>query len=649
MRLMNIVGIFPGQVDTMVAEAKRLYREAGIDETLLSMSLHRQGGERLEKAMMYKQLLREFKAQLEGTGIKVGVLLQSLIGHRNDAVVEDADWQRAENINGTPLIRGCILSQTLRDYVYDVVKLIAEEGPDSLMIDDDCCLLKWRGAECFCDEHMRRFNAVSTRQFTAEALKTHFKEQGPQDEAVMLFEKLRMDALEDFARLVREAIDSVDPDIPCSCCTPGAEFMSIDRVAKAVAGKNRPLIRLCNANYLEGDAKDFPRVTYKAFALRNLIEGDIDVIDEADTYPHNRYSKAAVALHAKLTVGALNGEVGAKIWLSNIYFQDSYTQRKYDEILGRYRNYYPAIVEIIRTAKATGPITPLPTKASVFKQFHPLAVDAAFYAFDWQRDFIAHYGVPARYARLGEPGIYLVTSDMLRFFDDAEIAEMLSQHVLLDDKAARILIDRGFGDEIGVTFGTEAESVTDGRLCASGSYLPYGFAWDVFPMIPADGAEVVAELIRAPYAKAPEEQLAYVGAAACWWKNAGGGRIGIVREPKGGSFRHPAHRELLIEMLECLNDGPLAVIVECDQNVYARTWVLPDGSTLLAVFNLNFDPMASIDVSTTEPLKSVKLLDENGTWQPVQWDADGVVSRIAHRLETYGVALLRVLTMTAEG
>ncbi len=641
MRLINIVAVFPGQVDFMVSEAKRLFHESGINETLLCMTLHRQGGDRLEKVMLHKQIFRDYREQLQGTGIKVGVLFQTLFGHRNDAVME-AGWPSAENIREIPVIRPCILSQIFRDYVYDVVRLIAEERPDSLMIDDDCRQINGRGLECFCPEHIRRFNEASSQQFTAEALKAHLKDHGPQDEAVMLFEKLRMDSLVEFAHLVRQAIDSVDPAIPCSCCTPGAEFMSIDRVAKAVAGKNRPMIRLCNANYREGDAKAFPQVTYWAFALQNLIEGDIDVIDEADTYPHHRYSKAAIALHAKLTVAALNGEVGAKIWLTNIYTPDSYTQRRYDEILGRYRSYYPAIEALIRSAKATGPITPLPTKEAVFTQFHPLAPEKAFYAFDWQRDRLAHYGVPACYKRMGEPGIYLLTGDMLRFFDDTEISRLLSQRVLLDDKAACILGERGFGEDIGVTFGTNLEAVTDARHCRTGAFLFYGFHENIAPMYPVEGSGVVADLVRALYTNAPDEKLAYMGAAACWWENARGGRVAIIREFEGDSPWHPKKRELLIEMLEHLNGGPLEVIVDCDQNVFARTWALADGSILLAVFNLNFDPLESIALRTAKPLEAVKILSTSGTWQSVRWSADGAATQIACRLETYGVAILQL-------
>ena len=425
---------------------------------------------------------------------------------------------------------------------------------------------------------------------------------------------------------------------------PEGEALSVNRMTLAVAGKNRPMMRLANGGYGEGDAKDFTRMTYWSYAIRNLLDDGIDVIDEADTYPQHRYSKAAVSLHAKLTVAALNEEVGAKLWLTNLSTPDSYTQRKYDEILGRYWNYYPAIQALISTAKATGPVTLLPTKEAVAKQFHPLAPYPfnIYYTFDWFRDHLGHYGIPACYKRMDQPEIYLVTGDMLRFFDDAEVASMLSQRVLLDDMAARILVDRGFGDEIGVTFGTKPEAVTDARDCATGAFLFFGFHAEIYPMHPVAGSKVVAELVRAPYAKAADDTLVRVGAAACCWDNARGGRIAIIRESNASYRNHPMKRNLLIKMLERLNDGPLEVVVECDQNVYARTWTLADGSTMLAAFNLNFDPMESIDLRTAKPLESVQILGADGTWQPIEWSADGPVSQIETRLETYGVAILKL-------
>lgn len=71
MKMINIVGVFPGQVDYMVSEAKRLQREVGINETMLCMTLHRQGGERLEKVMLHKQIFREYQDKLRALELKL--------------------------------------------------------------------------------------------------------------------------------------------------------------------------------------------------------------------------------------------------------------------------------------------------------------------------------------------------------------------------------------------------------------------------------------------------------------------------------------------------------------------------------------------------------------------------------------------------
>lgn len=80
MRFINVVGLFPGRLDYMVSEAKRLQKESGLNEVALCLTLHPEGFPAIEKPIFYVKLFREYKKALEGTGIHVGILLQSLIG-----------------------------------------------------------------------------------------------------------------------------------------------------------------------------------------------------------------------------------------------------------------------------------------------------------------------------------------------------------------------------------------------------------------------------------------------------------------------------------------------------------------------------------------------------------------------------------------
>ena len=56
MRFVNIVPVFPENVDYMVSEAKRLYEECGIDEPTLCMTLHP------EAAPYCGEMLKELRA-----------------------------------------------------------------------------------------------------------------------------------------------------------------------------------------------------------------------------------------------------------------------------------------------------------------------------------------------------------------------------------------------------------------------------------------------------------------------------------------------------------------------------------------------------------------------------------------------------------
>lgn len=43
MRFINVVGLFPGRLDYMVSEAKRLQKESGLNEVALCLTLHPEG------------------------------------------------------------------------------------------------------------------------------------------------------------------------------------------------------------------------------------------------------------------------------------------------------------------------------------------------------------------------------------------------------------------------------------------------------------------------------------------------------------------------------------------------------------------------------------------------------------------------------
>lgn len=654
MRLINVVPIFPDRVDYMISEALRLYHDVGLNECAVMLSLFPESGETvLEKANLFKQVFHEYRNKLAGSGIKVGVLMQSLIGHGGSCGGGCSEpYQASEGFFKNVRNRRCIIDPGFLAYVRRVVSMIASEKPYLFLLDDDCRqIITNSDIECFCPLHMKQFNDGLSVPLTADELREKLRDAKPGDKTLLRFEELRVNNLVNFAATVRQGIDDANPTIPCGYCSAGHEFFTAEIIAKTVAAKGQePFIRLPNASYMEGDAKDFPYTTYKSKAIMSMIPGVKRFYDESDTYPQHRYSKSAVSMHAHMTAAALNGLEGCKLWLTNLFTPDNYTERHYTKILSQNRLFYDTLCNMVSQSRPTGAVTPLPRRSAykpIWNPLHGLRESRpnpfhhgsdCFYRTDWQFQIFAHFGIPAYYAVDPADGIILLTGDMLRFFSDQEIKGFLARQVLLDGTAAAELNKRNFGNLLGVEIkpttmpsDTEIDRIDGIKF------------WNVSQMILVpcnEKTEILSDLCYCPFFKSLKAES--VGAAITFFVNDLGGRILTYSEPLSRTFVNPLKRQQLLRGLEKINGGILDIIVDADQNVFTRSFHLPDNSLMLAIFNLNFDPMEEIVLKTASPVKGIKYLEGNGNWQNIEWNTENNRSIIKKRLYTYEVIVVKI-------
>lgn len=619
MRFINIVGYYPGKLDYMVSEARRLQKESGLNEAALCLSLHPEGLPAIEKPICYKKVFHDYKQALEGSGIKVGILLQSLIGHGwPGAPVSQESWQKTVNIYGKEA-RWCPLDPGYQDYIFKTISMLAGEKPYSFLVDDDVRLIHGQGLECFCPLHMKRFNALSEREYTSDELREAVKNAEPGDPVLERFEKMRTETLFEFAALIRRAIDSVDPGIPCGYCTPGGEFLITGKMAKILAGKNKPFLRANNATYMEGDAKYLPfRMGYTQ-ALRKINSDIPTVIDESDTFPQHRYSKSACGMHIHITAGILNGLTGAKLWLTNLNTPDPETEKPYDEILGRHAGFYQKLAEIMPAAKLQGAITPIHN----WKKFwHPLRPESAFLKTDWQVQILNQVGIPARYEFPSVPGIRMLAGeDAVAFFSDEELTDMLSGPLLLDGSAAKAFCRRGFSREIGVEAETKEFRFNSEEICDTGELLTLNNDF-VCPFLTVNGPDtrIVTNLVAFPFRKSTEKTIVAPGTTIC--RNRLGGTVAVYTAHLGMPMQcclSPGRKRLLLKVLDILNGAPLPYVAMDEQNIYMIHALLPDGADMLALFNLNFDHLPSLHIRSGKKILSVSELAGDGTWKKLEW------------------------------
>lgn len=254
-------------------------------------------------------VLSEYIPYFKSFGYKVGIWVWSFWlddvsenGIQNELMVRSNGSKRLDEEPCGNSGSFCPTYENARGIVLDALKVIASYNPDIILFDDDFDYTIHNGSfGCFCGNHIKLISERLGRAFDRESLKTELFE-GKTNETREAWHSLLGETLEDYARSVRLAVDSVNPDIRIGLCSVmsmwGIDGTNAEKIAKILAGKNKPFIRLIGAPYW---------AVNKAFGyrLQNVIEFErlqysqlkdkdgIDVLYEGDVYPRPRHTTPA--------------------------------------------------------------------------------------------------------------------------------------------------------------------------------------------------------------------------------------------------------------------------------------------------------------------------------------------------------------------
>lgn len=184
--------------------------------------------------------------------------------------------------------------RTVCDFVEDLCR---GSGLRILMLDDELCLSARHGIGCACELHMAEYRKRLGEPIAREEIgKKAFCGKANRYRDVWF--SLMHDTLVDFCRMIREAIDRVDPSIRAGFCAgytswdlEGADALELTEI---LAGKNEPFLRFTGAPYWYANGR------FKNMSLATIIETarlqyalcegkGIEVFTEVDTYPRDRY------------------------------------------------------------------------------------------------------------------------------------------------------------------------------------------------------------------------------------------------------------------------------------------------------------------------------------------------------------------------
>lgn len=194
----------------------------------------------------------------------------------------------------------CPLDEGFRAAYLSAVTRLAALGASVLMLDDDFRLSQHHPEFCcVCDRHMARIRAYCGEEITREQVRD-LCFGGKPNKYRNAWLRAEGESLYEFAREIRAAVDRVAPTLPVALCASNT-IWDVDgtdavELARILAGKNAPLLRLTGAPYttVSRSGKTFQMALEVARSLTAITrEQGVELMAEDDVYPRPRYNVPA--------------------------------------------------------------------------------------------------------------------------------------------------------------------------------------------------------------------------------------------------------------------------------------------------------------------------------------------------------------------
>ncbi len=616
--ILNIAPFSPGSEELLARDMVEYRDRTGEDIVLYCLSLHPEGRPAIAKAEYLVESYRKLRRALKGSGIRLGVLMQSTLGHWPVVAKDEEPWTHSITLDGK-VKRFCPADPGCRQYLHDAARMIALEKPCFILLDDDVHANGFFGVECFCERHVAMFNAANGTNHTPESLQAAVKGCRPGDTVCAAFQTMQREFVAGIVDTLRAAVDEVDSSIPMGACTPGGERrFAGDTARRAAAGGQAPVLRIDNALYNQRSLVHFPRCLAHTMAMCDVHAGIPYLLDESDTFPHNRWSMSASLLAMKLQAAAFCGLRGSKLWYCNAHKGSFPVSRAYTDAIADLRGQFSAIVAAAQGSELSGIVVPVIGGRG---PWHPSMTGESFVGEgNWGVGMAGGFGVPFRCrGDLTADAIYtLGGADAVARLSDEDLQEMFRHRVLVDGAAALALTERGLQRLNGVK-ATPGPLTYNFERDADG--VEYDFAQhDETPRLEpvAPDAEIVSYLCHTPFHGAPEADAVAPG-MVCATNGLGGRVVTTAFFATGhGMFQPPLtdmRKAWFLLALSKLGWNDWAVLNDQDATVLERR--RPDGTTLLAVFNTGFDELGPLRLRAPFVPETVEFLGPHGDWRRI--------------------------------
>ena len=625
----------PADREEHLAELIRTSKQVGIEEVLLftteylGNSQFKEIGE-LERICEHLSLCAE---RLQAAGIVFHLNVLHTLGHlyASQAEVAEHGFQRQLQADGRPgthpvLDPSC---PKLRGYLQQAYRLYGRLQPGLLFVDDDFTV---KFTQCFVPGRVARFAAEFGCVNDPQAIGSLLAKGDRAARALM--SELITDDLVSLAAALQEAVHEVSPDTRIGHMHAGQVNHDVARVARALAGDKRPMVRPQIQLYREdAPLADYPDRFWGLDSWKASLPEDFELFPECENYPYDPALKSPVAAYAHhgyiLSVGeprvalSLNGSCnGGKP-------PSSESRTLVDYFAGR-KGQLQAVERLLQAA--TDPLgvgvwqDPELQKLGLLRRTPLKTLQAR--------------GVPLRCARTPEAAT-IHWGDSLRDLDDERLDAVLRRGAFLDMRALQTLQGRGRLDKIGLALGdrclaTEVMHLRYDREDGGVELWPYYYFVGRLP-----GTEHLPFRVSAPAGKVVasylDEQRRVSVPHLLAWTSPAGARFALLNASTdaaaGESLFGHWSAACLVHAIEWVQGHPVPARTTSEGVFLLKALRLGAGdAVLLTLWNLSTAPAAAT---------TIRVAPDMAAWRWAQIEADGSESS----LEVDSVASGHVITL----
>ena len=553
-------------------------------------------------------------------GIEVGLWCSSSFGRNFNSF--DPQINDKGEANGA---FKCHCGEALINFHCEKAKRAASLGADIYMLDDDFHQQHGKSDSikgCFCEHHRKLFNEICGGTLDFDLVKEKFWDECPNPYRETFLRALGL-SLENFVKRLREAIDTVNPNMRLAICAHGADYYwngtDIITLAKIAAGNTKPLIRTIGAPYWDYFA-DYPDRLTSVFEFERaefefLKDSGVETMAEGDSFPRPRYASSAAQLELFDMVMRADGKADGILKYMFCYRASPEYELGYVNEHIANKPIYDEIEKHFADKTAVGVrVYQFPDKClEAKKEYSKFGYTASIIPDEGY--LLSQLSIPTTYEGKGIAGVAF--GENARYLTD----EQLAGGILTDVMGAKILTERGI--DCGLKNVVGKLSPSGERFNEHDAHRILGPDKSAYKIEVDEKAQVVSQYSVGVFSHYKELDEITNDPATYLYENANGQRFCVMafdaKESVSNAksllehYRSYGKSKLLMNALEWLGGKKLPARAEGHPDLYVMCKTDDNGAMAVGLWNCHRDKIRTSEVILDKEYTKIHFINCTGT------------------------------------